>query len=134
VPFEDGRQRVRPDLLLALDEDRHADRETPAVGPERGDVSHHTGLVVRDAAPEDPPVAFRGLERGAVPPGLVAGGLDVVVGVQGDRRGPLRAVDMPDDGGAAALADHCHVQSLGPQQHGDGLGALVHAPLVEGVE
>ena len=40
VPLEDGRQRVGADLLLALDEDRHPDRQRPGVRAQRGDVRH----------------------------------------------------------------------------------------------
>ena len=82
VPLEDRRQRVGADLLLALDEDRHADRQRPVVRAQRGDVGHDAGLVVGGAAAVEAAVALGRLERRAVPQCVVAGRLHVVVGVE----------------------------------------------------
>ena len=86
VPLEDRRQAVGADLLLALDEDRDADRQLAAVRAQGRDVGHDPGLVVGDATGVDPAVPLGRLERRGVPVGGVAGRLDVVVGVEQDRR------------------------------------------------
>jgi hypothetical protein len=53
----------------------------------RGDVRHHPGLVVGDAAAVQPPVLLDHGERvGLLPLGEVADRLDVLVGVQQHRR------------------------------------------------
>ena len=123
VPLEDGGQRVGADLLLPLDEDRHPDGERPGVGPQRRDVGHDAGLVVGGTATVETPAALGRLERRAVPQRLVAGRLHVVVRVEHDGARAGRAVDVADDGGAAALAHDLDLESLGAQQRGGRLGA-----------
>ena len=60
-------QAVGADLLLALDEDRDADRQLAAVRAQGRDVGHDPGLVVGGAAAVEPAVALGRLERRAVP-------------------------------------------------------------------
>ena len=95
VLLEEGRERRRADLLLALDEDGHAHRQPVRVGrlqdAQGADVRHDPGLVVGRATAVQPTVALDRLERLAVPVGQVPGGLDVVVGVEQHRRGARRA-------------------------------------------
>jgi hypothetical protein len=82
-PFEGG----GAELLLALDEELHAHGRLPAVGAQRGDVRHHSGLVVGDAAAVQPPVLLDDGERvGLLPLREVADRLHVLVGVQQHRR------------------------------------------------
>ena len=66
---EQAVQRVGAELLLALDEDDHADRQVVAEGAQRGDVRHDAGLVVGGAAAVEPAVALGGLERARSPTG-----------------------------------------------------------------
>ncbi len=75
-----------------------------------------------------------GSKGGLSQQGLVAGGLDVVVRVEGDGARAGRPVAVPDDGGPAALPDDLDVEALRPQQLGDRLGAGRDVGLVEGVE
>ena len=91
VLLEDGAERRRAGLLLALDEDGDADRQVAGVGAQRRDVRHDARLVVGGAAAVEAPVALLGLEGRAVPVGVVAGRLHVVVRVERHRRGTLRA-------------------------------------------
>ena len=87
VLVEQCRQGRRTDLLLALDEHRHADGEIIAEGTDRGQVRGDTRLVVGRTAREQAAVALGRLERLGVPVGAFAGRLDVVVRVEQDRRG-----------------------------------------------
>ena len=132
VLLEDRAERGRARLLLALDEDRDADRQVAGVGAERGDVRHDAGLVVGGTAAVEATVALLGLERRAVPVGVVAGRLHVVVRVERHGRRALGAVEVADDGRAAALDDDLDVEALAAQQLGHGLGAAGHLALVEG--
>ena len=101
---------------------------------QRRHVGHDPGLVVGGAAAVEPPLTLGGLEGRAVPQGLVAGRLHVVVRVEHDGARPGRAVGVPDDRGAAALAHDLDVEPLGAQQGGGRLGAGLDVRLVEGVE
>ena len=81
----------RADLLLALDEHRDPDAQLLAQHAQRADVRDDARLVVRGTAAVEAAVALGGLEGRAVPVGVVAGRLDVVVRVQQHRRRTLRA-------------------------------------------
>ena len=72
----------RAGLLLALDEQRDADRRAAVEGAQHGEVGHDAGLVVGGAAGVEAAVPLGGLERGAGPQLVAAGRLDVVVGVE----------------------------------------------------
>lgn len=101
MPFEDRGQRVGPDLLLTLDEDRDPDGQLPRVRPQRRQMGHDPGLVVGRAPAVEPTIAFGRLEGWAVPECVVAGRLHVVVGIEHDGRGSLGPVDVGDDGRSA---------------------------------
>ena len=89
IGLEEGAEGRRPGLLLALDEQGHADAERVAEhlgdGRDRADVRHDARLVVGGAAAVQPAVAFVGDERLGLPQGRVPRRLHVVVGVQQDR-------------------------------------------------
>ena len=106
--------------------------QVAGVGAQCGDVGHDAGLVVGRAAAVEAPVALHGLERRAVPVGVVTGGLHVVVRVERHRRGACGTVEVADDRRAAALDDDLDVEALAAEQLGDGLGAAGHLALVEG--
>ena len=124
----------RADLLLALDEDGDPHRQVTRVGAQRRDVRHDTGLVVGGAAAVEPPAPLGRLEGRAVPEGVVAGRLHVVVRVEHDRARAGWAFGSADDGGPPALADDLDLEALGAQERGGGLGARLDVRLVEGVE
>ena len=82
--------------------------------------------------PNSRPFAFDGGEGVGFPQCQVAGGLDVVVGVQQDCRLALRGRAAGDDGGPAgrpvllvAAEDPDVVEAAGPHEAGDGVGAAV---------
>ena len=87
VAFEEPAEIRRADLLLALDEHRHADRQVVTEGAQCRQVQGDPGLVVGGAPPVEAAVAQRRGEGVARPRGHVAGRLHVVVGVQQHGRG-----------------------------------------------
>ena len=123
-------QRVRPDLLLTLDEHRDAHAEVVAERPDRAEVGHDAGLVVGRSAGEEPAVALGGLERRGVPLRVVVLGLDVVVGIEEHRRPALRGwLAREHRRRSAVLAGTHHLDVLEPvgtEQLGDGVGAALH--------
>ncbi len=102
VLLQQGREAVGPDLLLALDEHHHVDRQVVAVDPEGAEVGGDAGLVVGGAAGVEAPVALGRLERRRVPVGVVVLGLDVVVGVEQDRLSALLPRALVRDHGRPA--------------------------------
>ena len=64
-----------PGTNLALDEDVDTHRRAPAVGTQRRDVRHHTGLVVGGTAAVEASIALDRLERRGLPVGGVTGRL-----------------------------------------------------------
>ena len=139
---EEGLERRRADLLLALDEHGDADAGAVRVGGEvgahGGQVGADAGLVVGGAAAEEPAVALGGDEGVARPVRRLAGRLDVVVGVEQDGRG-ARGRGPPGDhrGGAgrAVRARRAEQLDLGQaglaQQPGDLVGGAPDVLLVE---
>ncbi len=69
VVVRDLLKRFGSDLLLALDQEAQRDGHLAErlQGLERVDPRHHVGLVVGDAAGDDPPVFLNRLERRRVP-------------------------------------------------------------------
>ena len=130
-------QGVGADLLLALDEHRHADAEVVAERADRGQVGHDPGLVVGGAAAEEPAVALGRLEGRRVPLGVVVLGLHVVVGVEQHRRPALGRGLAGQHGRRAAVlagADDADVlEGLGAEQRGHRLGAALHLRRPRGV-
>ena len=84
-------ERRRAGLLLALDEDGHPDGKVVSERADGGQVRGDACLVVGGAPREQPSVAFGRLERRRDPRSRGAFGLDVVVGVEQDRRAPSGA-------------------------------------------
>ena len=142
VGFQERAERRGAGFLLALEEEGHAQAQIVAEhaghGRVGGDVGQDAGLVVGGAAAVEPAVAFDGGERLGLPQRQVAGGLDIVVGVQQDGRLALGGRAAGDDGGAAgrpvflvAAQDPDVVEPAGAHQAGDGVGAGVQRGGVE---
>ena len=109
------------DLFFAFDEDFDVEGEVVIEGVEGGEVDGDAGFVVRCAAAEEAAVALDGFEGWGGPGGFVAGGLDVVVGVEEDGgvAGVGEAVAV--DGGVGALSfEECEVVEAGVFEQGDG--------------
>ena len=133
----------RTGLLLALDEHGHTQTRLFAdvleERTQRTHVCHDAGLVVGRAATPEPTVLLHGLERLGVPQFALARRLDVVVGVQQDRRVPGCRGLAGDDGGVPrrvpeGLAQDLHaVEGQAPEQAGDGLGTALEVGGVERV-
>jgi hypothetical protein len=125
VAGHERRQVRAADLLLALEEEPHVERQAALLVQERlGGLEHDVdrALVVgRAPAPHDVAVHAQ-LERGSLPLGQVAGGLHVVVPVHQDGRRP---------GGAEPLAPY-HGVAAGGHQPGAGEGELPGQPLGRG--
>jgi hypothetical protein len=85
------------DLLLPLDHEFDADWWTAVPGAEGPDVGDHVRLRVRRTATEHRTVALARLERRRLPLRHVAGGDDVVVPVEQDRRRAGRRRDLTGD-------------------------------------
>ena len=95
-------------------------------------MGEDAGLVIRRTAAEEPAVAFDGGEGVGFPQRQVAGGLDIVVGIQQNRRLARVGRAARDDGGSAgrpvllvAAEDPDVVETAGPDEAGDGVGAAV---------
>jgi hypothetical protein len=132
VLFQQGREAVGADLLLALDEHHHVDRQVVAVRADRAQVGDDAGLVVgRPARVETAAVggvALGRLERRGVPVCVVVLGLYVVVGVEQHRRCAL-AIRLPvrDHGRKASIhAGDLAFEALSGEQGADGLGTPLH--------
>lgn len=113
--LEERQEARRADLLLALDEDRHAHRQVAQrrQRPQRTHVRDDPRLVVRGATPEQTTVDLGRDERVGVPRGSVSRGLHVVVRVEQDRRGARRSRAARDDRGRTERAgDPGRVQDL----------------------
>ncbi len=142
VGFQEGTERRGPGLLLALEEEGHAEAKIVAQHTVHGrvgrDVRQDPGLVIGCAASVETPVALDGGERLRFPQRQVTGGLDIVVCVQEDRRLPRGGRPACDHGGAAgrpvflvAAQDPDLVEAAGTHQPGDGVGAGVQRGGVE---
>ncbi len=133
--LQQRREGVGADLLLALDEHRDAHREVVAEDPQRAEVGHDAGLVVGGAAAVEPVAALGGLERRAVPVGVVVLGLHVVVGVEQHRGRAVRAGLVGDHRGRPAVGAHDvdRREPLGAEQGGDRLGTALHLAGAGGV-
>ncbi len=90
IRLKEGGERRRADLFLSLGKEHHTHRRAAVESPQRRDVRHHSGFVVRGAPAEEAAVALRGLERLARPVIDVAGRLDVVVCVEKNRGRTVR--------------------------------------------
>ena len=116
VRVQERTERRRARLLLALEEDRDADRQFRAVGqPERtqrAEVGDDARLVVGGTAAEEPLPHLGGLERVGVPGRGVARRLHVVVRVQQDGRCTGGCRPARDDGG-------CAWRAVGPRRGQD---------------
>ncbi len=138
VRLEEGGQRRRADLLLALDEHLHVARQFAGgaqPGPDRGDVRDRARLVVGGAAAEQPAVVLAGFERIARPARHVPGRLHVVVRVEQDG-GRVGAVGpLADDVRETAVdAELAHVVEPGvAHEIGDRRRARVDVVEVLGV-
>ncbi len=84
VLVRDLLERLGADLLLALDKEPQRDRHLAQRFQRLHgvDARHHIGLIVRDAAREDPPIALGRLKGRRLPQVERIHGLDVVVLVQ----------------------------------------------------
>jgi len=85
VLLEEAAQVPRADLLLALDDELHVERERPRrpqVGADGGHVGHDPALVVGGAPAVEPAAALGGLEGGREPVLRAAGRHHVVVPVE----------------------------------------------------
>ena len=142
VGFQEGPERRRAGLLLAFEEEGHAEAQVVAQHPGHRrvgrDVGQDAGLVVGRAAAVEPAVAFDGGERLGLPQRRIARGLDVVVGVEQDGRLALGGGPAGDDGRPAGRAvflvaaqDPDIVEAAGPHQPGDGVGAGVQRGGIE---
>ena len=120
--LEVGAQVLGPGLLLALDEHRDADRRLSLKGAQRREVRDHAGLVVRAAAAEEAPVAHGRRERRRAPLAFGARGLDVVMGVEEDRRRARRRREVADDRRVAlCAAEDLHLGADVAEHPGDGV-------------
>ena len=81
---EDSAERGGRDLFFTFDEYCHTDRGTPLVRSQCCQVNGDTGLIVNNASGVQPFAALGGSERIRCPQVGVAGGLNIVVGVQAD--------------------------------------------------
>ena len=124
VLLQQRREAVGADLLLALDEEHHVDRQVVAEDPQRREVGGDAGLVVGGAAAVEPVAALGRLEGRGVPVGVVVLGLDVVVGVEQHGRCALRPGLVRDHRRRASVGGGDPDRApLGLQQRGHGLGA-----------
>ena len=128
VLLEQRRQRVRADLLLALDEHHDVDRKRVAVRPDRAQVRDDPGLVVCGTAAVEPLTALGRLERRRVPVGRVVLGLHVVVGVeQHGRRTGGPGLVRDHRGRPAVRADDVDLgEPLGAEEVGDRIRGAPH--------
>ena len=116
------------DLLLALDEEPHGDRQVVAQRAERAHVHRDAGLVVGRAPAVEAVAADGGLERRGVPVGRVVLRLDVVVGVEQHDGSALGPLPLADHGrrGAAVGPDDLGPDAFGRQQLRRLLRGLLH--------
>ena len=126
-------------LLLALDEDLDVDRQgtrglEPAV--DGGDVDEDARLVVGRAAAPQAPVLLGRLERLRLPLLLVAGGLDVVMGVEEERRPPggLQPLAVRVGMRVRHLEELDVVDADAAQEIAGGLARSTHLLFVESLE
>ena len=127
VLLDQATEARRTDLLLALDEQRHAHGRLAVEGPQGGQVHRDTGLVVIGATGIQTTIADGRLEGRGGPQRHVAGRLDVMVRVQADRRLAFRRREVRDDGRVTALGDDLHVRATQlDQQRRDLLGTAAH--------
>ena len=120
-------QARRADLLLALDEDGDAHRRMPVERPQRRQVHREAALVVRRPAPVQALAPLGGDERCRQPGRRVALGLDVVVRVEADGRGPGRGGVAADHRRHPVGGDDPYVGAAGARQEGgDGFGRRLH--------
>ncbi len=129
------REGVGADLLLALDEHHHVDRQVVAVRPDRPEVGHDPGLVVGGAAAVEAAVPLGWLERRGVPVGRVVLRLDVVMRVEQHGGRSVGSGLVRDHRGRAALAadDVDLGETLGPEQVGHRVGRAPHLTGARGV-
>jgi hypothetical protein len=124
---EDGRQRRRAGLLLALDEDGDTHRRLAVVREIGSHVGRDSGLVVGGSPAVQPAAALGGLERRTVPVALVPRRLHVVVGVQQHGGRPRGRWVPGHDRRPPARLDHLDVREAHrPQQTCHRLGAAGH--------
>ena len=79
----------RADFLLTFEENLDSHRRAALETPDRSGVDNDPGLVVGGSPAEQATVRFDRIEGRCVPELRRAGRLDVVVGIQEDRRNPL---------------------------------------------
>ena len=96
-------------LLLALDEGRHADGRPSVPSADRALVHGDAGLVVAGASAEETAVALDGLVGRRGPELERPFRLDVVMGVEQDRRRPVGRGNPSEHGGVRPF----HLQDLG---------------------
>ena len=115
-----GREGRGGDLLLALDEEPHGDRQVIAQGAERAHVHRDPRLVVGRAPAEEALAADGGLERRANPVGRVVLRLDIVVRVKQDDRSARGSLPLADHGrrGAVSGPDDLGPDALSRQELG----------------
>ena len=116
------------DLLLALDEEPHGDRQVIAQGTQRTDVHRDPRLVVGRAAAVEALAADNGLERRAVPVGGIVLRLDVVMRVKQHNRSALRSLPLTDHGrrGTVVGPDDLRRDALSGQELGRLPRGLLH--------
>ena len=107
--LEDLPQRRRARLLLALDEDRDADRRPPPCARNAARCVAMPALSSAAPRPYSRPSRSVGSNGADAHCAAVALGLDVVVGVQQHRRRASRRRVMRDHGGCTAFADDLDV-------------------------
>ena len=137
---DEGGQRGRAGLLLALDQDRHMAGQAAAVaqGAAGLDKSHHLALVVRRAARHDAPprrrVGKARLERLGLPQVERVRRLHVVMAIeQHMRRAGARGAGMSDDHGVARRRAHGRCKAKSRQLIANPLRGALALRLVGGV-
>ena len=87
-----------PDFLLALDENGHTNRRPPLPRLQRRRVNRDPGLVIGRTAAKKASLAFSRLEWRRLPELGGPGRLNVMMGVQQNRRRPGRSCDGAEHG------------------------------------
>ena len=128
-------EMVRTDLLLAFDDHLDPHRRSSPEGPDCAGVGDDPRLVVGGAPPVEAPVPLHGLERLTVPSVVFARGLDVVVGIEQDRRRARWSGDRTEHRrvGAVEFEEADVVHAGFAEEVGGGFGGASHLRRIEPV-